>query len=73
MQKRSCLMAGFLTAMILFQGATHAQEDRPETGTFIKPSEMNGMCQLDSINVAPRCGCHSGDCDESECASYHAK
>jgi len=50
MQKRFWLMAGFLTAMILFLGATHAQEDRPETGTFIKPSEMNGMCQLDIIN-----------------------
>jgi hypothetical protein len=50
MQKRFWLMAGFLTAMILFLGVTHAQEDRPETGTFIKPSEMNGMCQLDIIN-----------------------
>ena len=30
-------------------------------------------CELDSIKVAPRCGCHSGDCDESLCASYHAK
>lgn len=32
-----------------------------------------GRCQLDSIKVAPRAGCHSGKCDESECASYHAK
>lgn len=33
----------------------------------------DGMCELESIKVAPRCGCHSGDCDESECASYHAR
>ena len=33
----------------------------------------NGMCRLDSIKVAPRSECHSGKCDESECASYHAK
>jgi len=33
----------------------------------------NGMCRLDSIKVAPRTDCHSGKCDESECASYHSK
>ena len=33
----------------------------------------NGMCRLDSIKVAPRTECHSGSCDESECASYHKK
>ena len=33
----------------------------------------NGMCRLDSIKVAPRTDCHSGKCDESECASYHAR
>ncbi|MCI6377002.1 MAG: DUF1540 domain-containing protein [Clostridiales bacterium] len=33
----------------------------------------DGMCELDSIKVAPRCDCHTGTCDESECASYHAK
>ncbi len=33
----------------------------------------DGKCQLDAIKVAPRCGCHSGKCDESECSSYHAK
>ena len=32
-----------------------------------------GMCRLDSIKVAPRQNCHNGSCDESECASYHAK
>ena len=34
---------------------------------------QDGMCELESIKVAPRCGCHSGECDESECASYHVK
>lgn len=33
----------------------------------------DGMCELDSIKVAPRCDCHTGTCDESECASYHCK
>lgn len=28
------------------------------------------LCSLSSINVAPRCNCHSGTCDESECSSY---
>lgn len=32
-----------------------------------------GMCRLEAIKVAPRTGCHSGKCDESECASYHSK
>ena len=31
----------------------------------------DGMCQLESIKVAPRQNCHNGSCDESECASYH--
>ncbi len=32
-----------------------------------------GKCNLDSIKVAPRCDCHSGKCDESQCSSYHSK
>ena len=32
-----------------------------------------GCCKLESIDVAPRCGCHSGDCDESECRSYKTR
>jgi len=50
MNKRFYLMAGFLAAMTLIMGAVYAQEDRPETGTFIKPNVMDGMCQLDIIN-----------------------
>ena len=34
---------------------------------------QDGLCQLDNIRVAPRCGCHSGDCEESMCASYQGK
>ena len=30
----------------------------------------DGMCV---IKVAPRGNCHTGTCDESECASYHAR
>lgn len=30
----------------------------------------DGKCALESIKVAPRSNCHSGTCDESECASY---
>lgn len=50
MQKESVLMAGFLVAIILCSDASCAQDDGPETGTFIKPSEMNGLCRLDIIN-----------------------
>lgn len=52
MDKRFWLMACALAAMTLFAGAVYAQEDRPETGTFIKPNVMNGGCQLDIINNA---------------------
>ena len=33
----------------------------------------DGMCELDVIKGAPRSNCHTGTCDESECASYHAR
>lgn len=33
----------------------------------------DGKCELESIKVAPRSDCHSGSCDESECASYRTK
>lgn len=38
--------------------------------TSCKHHSKDNMCQLDKITVAPRCGCHTGSCDESECASY---
>lgn len=41
--------------------------------TSCKHHSEGGMCELESIQVAPRCDCHSGKCDESECASYNAK
>ncbi|HUS75869.1 MAG TPA: hypothetical protein VMY43_07660 [Methanothrix sp.] len=50
MQKEIVLMAGFLAAMILCLGASLAQDDRPQTGDFIKVGEMNGLCLLDIIN-----------------------
>ena len=28
------------------------------------------LCELESIEVRPNCGCHSGSCDESMCGSY---
>lgn len=28
------------------------------------------VCRLDTIDVCPNCGCHSGKCDESMCGSY---
>ncbi|MBE5795487.1 MAG: DUF1540 domain-containing protein [Clostridiales bacterium] len=34
---------------------------------------QNGLCELESIQVKPRSQCESGNCDESLCASYHAK
>jgi len=50
MQKEFVLMAVFLAAIILCFGTAHAQDFAPETGTFIKASEMNGLCRLDIIN-----------------------
>ena len=54
MQRRNALISGLLAVIVLFVGAALAQdyatEVRPETGTFIKGGEMNGMCQLDIIN-----------------------
>ncbi len=35
--------------------------------------EHSGMCKLDSIQVGPRQGCHSGECDESQCSSYKSR
>ena len=50
MDKRFWPMVCALASIILFVGAVYAQEDRPETGTFINPNVMDGMCQLDIIN-----------------------
>ena len=32
-----------------------------------------GVCELESIKVEPRCDCHTGTCEESECGSYHPR
>jgi hypothetical protein len=50
MQKKNALTTVFLAAIILCLGTALGQEDRPETGTFIKAGEMTGMCRLDIIN-----------------------
>ena len=41
--------------------------------TSCQHHSTDGMCRLEAIKVAPRSECHSGKCDESECASYHKK
>ncbi len=41
--------------------------------TSCKHHADNCKCELESIKVAPRAECHSGKCDESECASYCRK
>ena len=41
--------------------------------TSCQHHDAGDLCQLDAINVKPRCDCHSGKCDESECGSYLAK
>lgn len=38
--------------------------------TSCKHHSRDNMCQLESIKVAPRSQCHSGNCDESECSNY---
>jgi hypothetical protein len=50
MQREIVLMGGFLAAIILCFGTVLALDFAPETGTFIKASEMNGLCRLDIIN-----------------------
>ena len=30
-------------------------------------------CELNRIEIKPKCDCHSGDCNESLCGSYSAK
>lgn len=50
MQKRIMLMVSILATIILCSGVSLAQDERPGTGTFIKSSEMNGICRLDIIN-----------------------
>jgi hypothetical protein len=34
----------------LLWGSSFSQDFAPETGTFIKAGEMNGLCRLDIIN-----------------------
>ncbi|NLV58002.1 MAG: DUF1540 domain-containing protein [Clostridiales bacterium] len=41
--------------------------------TSCKHWDDDDRCKLDSIKVAYRQGCNSGDCEESMCASYHTK
>lgn len=41
--------------------------------TSCKHWAQNDLCSLDSIKVAYRQECASGQCDESMCASYHGK
>ena len=33
--------------------------------TSCQHHDAGDLCQLDAINVKPRCDCHSGKCDES--------
>lgn len=50
MRIEKVLKASLLAAIILCMGAALAQDLAPQTGTFIKGGEMNGMCRLDIIN-----------------------
>jgi len=49
LQKRITLLSG-IAAMILCCISVLAQESRPDTGTFITESIMNGRGELDIIN-----------------------
>jgi len=51
MQNRS-FIPGVLAALMICLAAGLAQADRPESGTFIKESDMTDQCQLDIINNA---------------------
>jgi hypothetical protein len=50
--QKQLLVSGILAALLFCLAAGLAQGDRPESGTVISESEMNGMCQLDIINNA---------------------
>ena len=41
--------------------------------TSCRFNERGAECSLSKIQVKPRCDCHTGNCDESECGSYVAK
>jgi hypothetical protein len=49
LQKKIALLVG-IAAMILCYASVLAQESRPDTGTFIKESIMDGRGELDIIN-----------------------
>lgn len=50
MRIENVLKASLLAAIILCVGTALAQDFTPQTGSFIKSGEMNGMCRLDIIN-----------------------
>lgn len=41
--------------------------------TSCRFNKRGSECDLERIEVKPRCDCHTGDCDESQCGSYSAK
>ena len=46
------LISAIMAALIFCLAAGSAVADRPESGTFIRESDMTGRCQLDIINNA---------------------
>ncbi len=41
--------------------------------TSCRFNEQGCNCELDRIEVKPKCDCHTGECTESLCGSYCAK
>lgn len=41
--------------------------------TSCRFNEQGCDCELDRIEVKPKCDCHSGDCSDTLCGSYIAK
>lgn len=50
MQKLVLRLFGILAALMICLATGLAQGQRPETGSVIKETEMNGLCRLDIIN-----------------------
>lgn len=50
MQKLVLRLFGILAALMICLATGLAQGERPETGSVIEETEMNGLCRLDIIN-----------------------
>ena len=41
--------------------------------TSCRFNQQGNECELNRVEIKPKCDCHSGNCDEAQCGSYAAK